>query len=251
MTHFTSTDVDRWLSQCSEDKKQMPAFERHIYLLDDVVVKKRLEEGEKGYRGFEPEFDTLEKRDENEILAMEQVKKYTDIPVPDLLYRGEGYNVFRRIPGKTLYHPDHWEALHLNQRASIRLQVQSLIRKLWCIPTPITGQYSVRSLVPSGEIFRKRQLNDVGPFPSTATFMAANSGKPGIDEINPLSIPVFSHLDWDLSNIILAPNMDTVVGVVDWERACWFPEAGKSMHAVANHWEGWETLFDGLEFPVR
>lgn len=58
---------------------------------------------------------------------------------------------------------------------------------------------------------------------------------------------MFSHLDWDLSNLILAPNGDAVVGVVDWERAAWFPEAGKAMHKMVYQWDGWEGLFDDSE----
>ncbi len=71
-----------------------------------------------------------------------------------------------------------------------------------------------------------------------------------IDEISPESIPVFSHMDWDLSNIVLSPNMDAVVEVMDWERACFFPEEGRSIHQSCIHQPGWETLFDGLEFPT-
>jgi hypothetical protein len=56
-------------------------------------------------------------------------------------------------------------------------------------------------------------------------------------------------LDWDLSNIVIAENRDAVVGVVDWERACWFPEAGKAMHNMVFQWPGWDELFE-VESPL-
>ena len=51
-------------------------------------------------------------------------------------------------------------------------------------------------------------------------------------------------MDWDLSNIIIAPNGDYVVGVVDWERAAWFPEAGRAVHRKCHQWPDWDGLFD-------
>lgn len=56
-------------------------------------------------------------------------------------------------------------------------------------------------------------------------------------------------MDWDLSNIILHPNLDAVAGVIDWERVAFFPEGGKSIHLMCHQWEGWKSLFDGIEFP--
>lgn len=58
-------------------------------------------------------------------------------------------------------------------------------------------------------------------------------------------------MDWDLSNIVLHPNLDAVAGVIDWERAAFFPEGGGSIHRMCHQWRGWETLFDGIQFPVE
>lgn len=58
-------------------------------------------------------------------------------------------------------------------------------------------------------------------------------------------------MDRNLSNIVLRPNMDVVAGVIDWEMAAFFPEGGKSIHRMCHQWAGWETLFDGIEFPVE
>lgn len=57
-------------------------------------------------------------------------------------------------------------------------------------------------------------------------------------------------MDWDLSNIVLYLNMDAVAGVIDWERAAFFPEGGRSIYRMCYQWRGWETLFDGILFPV-
>jgi len=111
------------------------------------------------------------------------------------------------------------------------------------IPNP-TGQ--VKSLVPSGEVFHL-QLPNQGPFESTKEFVTAYSNHDVLGVIPLDSKPVFSHLDWDLSNLILHPNLDGVAGVIDWERACFFPEAGRSIHNMYHQWDGWEKLFDGLD----
>jgi hypothetical protein len=76
----------------------VPPFDRYIHALPNYVVKKRLAPGEVGYEGYEPDLSSLEQRDENEILAMELVRKYTDIRVPKVIHRGDGY-VFRTSGG--------------------------------------------------------------------------------------------------------------------------------------------------------
>lgn len=131
------------------------------------------------------------------------------------------------------------------QREAIRLQVQGYIKELSKIPNSSSG---IRSLVSSGEIFHL-QLPTRGPFTSTKELVTTYANHEILGEIPHDCKPVFSHLDWDLSNIILYPNLDSVAGVIDWERACFFPEGGRSVHKMCHQWDGWETLFDGLEFP--
>lgn len=157
------------------------------------------------------------------------------------------FNVFPRIPGITVNEGPTWDKVSPRQREAIRLQVQGFIEKLLKIPNPTGG---VRSMTTSGEVVHD-QLPCRGPFDSTESFLKAYEKEDVhfIHQINCLSTPVFSHLDWDLSNIVLHPNFDAVAGVIDWERASLFPEGGKSIHRMCHQWEGWETLFDGLEFP--
>ena len=143
-----------------------------------------------------------------------------------------------------------WEKVTPRQREAIKLQVQGYIQELASIPHPSSG---VRSLVADGQLMHN-QLPDPGPFPSTRAFLKAYDREDFffgylIKQIDPDSTPVFSHFDWALSNIVLSPNMDTVMGVIDWERACFFPEAGRCVHRMCHKLPGWEALFDGMVFP--
>lgn len=84
-----STDED-WLKQCHPGNLPIPPFDRYIYILEKHVIKKPLEPDERGYNGYEPETTTVAQRDENELRALELVREYTAIPVPRLVYQGEG-----------------------------------------------------------------------------------------------------------------------------------------------------------------
>lgn len=79
-----------WLNRCRDEDMPIPPFDRYIYMLPEHVVKKRLVEGELGFDGHEPDLSTLQSRDDNEIKAMELVGKYTTIPIPKLIYQGDG-----------------------------------------------------------------------------------------------------------------------------------------------------------------
>ncbi|KAJ5805146.1 hypothetical protein N7474_011033 [Penicillium riverlandense] len=194
-----------------------------------------------------PPFDSP--RDENELRTLEIVRQYTNIPVPKLVYRGEGFNVFERIPGFTIFEGPIWDSISPRQQEGIKLQVQGYIKALAKVPNESGG---VRSLSASGEIIHN-QLPHRGPFQSTGDFLRSYKEEDAhlIHQINPLSKAVLSHMDWDLSNIVLHPNMDAVPGVIDWERAAFFPEGGRSIHRMCHQWQGWETLFDGIEFPLQ
>lgn len=158
------------------------------------------------------------------------------------------FNVFERIPGVTIFEGPVWDKIPTRQQEGIKLQVQDYIKELAKVPNP-TGD--VRSLSDSGEIIHN-QLPHRGPFESTKEFLRSYESEDTslIHQINPSSLPVLSHMDWDLSNIVLHPNMDAVAGVIDWERAAFFPEGGRSIHRMCHQWRGWETLFDGVQFPV-
>ncbi|KAL4907769.1 hypothetical protein BDW74DRAFT_175551 [Aspergillus multicolor] len=167
---------------------------------------------------------------------MELVWEYTATPVPKVVYQGDGFNVFERIRGISIFEGSIWDNVPSRQQEGIKLQVQDYIKQLASIHNP-SG--SVRSLSDSGEIVHN-QLPHRGPFNSTRPFLSAykDDDVPFMHEISPASPPVLSHMDWDLSNIVLHPNLDSIAGVIDWERAAFFPEGGRAIHWVCHQWKG-------------
>lgn len=111
--------------------------------------------------------------------------------------------MFERIPGITIFEGLVWDKVSPRQQEAIKLQVQDYIKQLAKVPNDSGG---VRSLDDSGEIIHE-QLPHRGPFNSTEDFLQSYKDKdlPLIHQINPLSPPVLSHMDWDLSNIVLHP----------------------------------------------
>ena len=112
---------------------------------------------------------------------------------------------------------------------------------------------SIRSLAGSGEIMRRRFLHS-DPFDSTNDLLHAYkySGeniKPFVQQIKKESKPVFSHFDLSLRHLILHPDLSSAVEIVNWEKACFFPEAGRALHQTCDQFEGWEDLYNGLVFP--
>lgn len=87
---MTSPTDDDWLKPCHPSNLPIPPFDRYIYILENHVIKRPLKPGERGYNGYEPETSTVSQRDENELRTLELVRQYTDIPVPKLVYQGEG-----------------------------------------------------------------------------------------------------------------------------------------------------------------
>ncbi|PWW76528.1 hypothetical protein C7212DRAFT_295094 [Tuber magnatum] len=241
---------EQWLSRCLDRNMARPTPDRRVYVLENHIIKKRLSRDENGQNGYVPIYSAVEKRDENEILALGLVERYTSVPVPRVVHSGNGFTVFERFSGMTVDDKETWEKVNPRQREAIKLQVQGYINELVRIPHPSSG---VRSLVPEG-VLMHNQLPYPGPFTSTRAFLEAYDREDVffsylIQQIDPDSTPVFSHFDWSLSNIVLYPNMDAVRGVIDWERACFFPEAGRCVHKMCYKLPGWETLFDGIEFP--
>lgn len=264
---MVSPTDQEWLKKCQPESLPVLPFDRYIYMLEHHVVKKALQPGELGYDGYQPEISTIAQRDENELHTLELVRQYTDIPVPKLIYQASGqaavipkcaclytamvanqprFNIFERIPGITIFEGPVWDTINPRQQEGLKLQVQGYIRQLAKIPNDMGG---VRSLSTSGEIIHT-QLPFRGPFKSTADFLHTykDVDAPLIHQISPFSSPVLSHMDWDLSNIVLHPDLDGVAGVIYWERAAFFPEGGGSVHRMCHQWRGWETLFDGIQF---
>jgi len=67
--------------------------------------------------------------------------------------------------------------------------------------------------------------------------------------------PVFDHLDWSQSNIIVNPNGDYVAGIIDWEYAAfildpedYFLRGVSKQEKIDNPW--W-SLFEGVAEVVN
>ena len=163
----------------------------------------------------------------------------------------ESLTVFQGFEGVIIRTKSDWENVSLSQREAIKNQVRGwIIQMATQIPNPTN---SVRSLAGRGAINHRRLLH-AGPFESTNDLLQAYrcSGqhtKSIMQQIKKDSRPVFSHFDLSLRHLVLHPNLDSVVAIVDWEQACFFPEAGRAVHKMCDQFEGWEDLYDGLEFP--
>jgi thiamine kinase-like enzyme len=62
--------------------------------------------------------------------------------------------------------------------------------------------------------------------------------------------PVFDHLDWTPSNVIVHPNGDYVAGIIDWEYAAFIPDPAdyflRGITEERSKKEDWWSLFDGV-----
>lgn len=87
---MTYSSDREWLKRCHPEHLPVPPFDRYVYMLEGHVVKKSLRPGELGFDGYQPDISTIAQRDENEIRTIEIVRQYTNIPVPKLIYHGNG-----------------------------------------------------------------------------------------------------------------------------------------------------------------
>jgi hypothetical protein len=88
--NMTYSSDKEWLEKCHPEHLPVPPFDRYVYMLEGYVVKKSLRPGELGFDGYQPDISTIAQRDENEIRTIEIVRQYTNIPVPKLIYQGNG-----------------------------------------------------------------------------------------------------------------------------------------------------------------
>lgn len=88
--NMTYSPDKAWLEKCHPEHLPVPPFDRYVYMLEGHVVKKSLRPGESGFDGYQPDISTIAQRDENEIRTLETVRQYTNIPVPKLIYQGDG-----------------------------------------------------------------------------------------------------------------------------------------------------------------
>ncbi|KAI0051288.1 kinase-like protein [Auriscalpium vulgare] len=181
--------------------------------------------------------DDIRGADEGETVKF--IAKHTTIPVPRVLVvtRGFGctYFLMRRARGSSLAW--EWDSLDHDRRAKIVAQLRSIVEQLRALPSPQPNSRSICGL--GGAACKDPRVSSAitfGPFEDEGAFndRLIEAALPFMDEGKLPGIRarmsdshriVFTHGDLAPRNIIV--EGDTVVAVIDWEFAGWYPE----------HWE--------------
>ncbi|KAI9682366.1 MAG: hypothetical protein M1817_000420 [Caeruleum heppii] len=171
----------------------------------------------------------------SEASTMRFVSQHTSIPVPRVhcafTHRGWTYIVMERVHGEVV--GKGWINRTADSKAKIHAQLKQLIREMRSISPPAAGVFNVDG----GSLFDTRLPGPslrFGPFASIADFhrhlRRGIEFHPNLDQeivklINlhdrPWPPPVFTH--GDLSSLNILVREDTIVGLIDWETAGWFP----------------------------
>ncbi|KAI0840596.1 hypothetical protein F5Y06DRAFT_243785 [Hypoxylon sp. FL0890] len=194
----------------------------------------------------------------NEFNALQMVRRYTSIPVPEVLdvvfekgdasdpfsYPG-AYLLITRVPGLPLS-----RCLNiLSDRDVERIgsQLKHYVAQLRDIPHLVKSDIAISNT--RGEACRDHRIsgaNPVGPFADEAAFsqmlrFSENPARRG-HKI------VFTHADLNPRNILVDQTVQsdgsigwTVTGIVDWETAGYYPE----------YWEYTKAMFEGFRWPRR
>ena|SRR5579862_8220806 len=103
--------------------------------------------------------------DENEIKALELVRKYTTIPLLEVIDHGKGLTIFKKIEGEDL--ESAWKKLSPEQLNKIISEIQGYIQQLWTIPNPFCGEFVVGTLCSTHRLLKYEKSNQKrsnGPF---------------------------------------------------------------------------------------
>lgn len=248
--------ADSWRQYLTEDRKLQPSHRRHVFQYKDYIIKIALEPDESDYMGqFHDTRRTL-LADENEIKELELVRKYTTIPLPEVIDHGEGFSVFKRIEGEDL--ESAWRKLSPEQLKKIILEIQGYIRQLWNIPNPFSKEFVVGTLCSSHELLKYEKSSEErsnGPFKTLEEYRKNVKllwdREPHFSDH---AKSVFDHMDWFQCNVILSKDYSCVAGIIDWEYAGFIPDP-RDMHISDLpieewHFPEWAGIFDGLEEPT-
>lgn len=172
-----------------------------------------------------------------EAHAMQFVPSCTSIPVPKVyyafIYKGTSYTVMRRIRGQMV--GSLWSLRTEESKMRILDQLRGMIMELRSVPVP---EGAGVSSVDGGPFYDCRLPSRFywGPYATIREFHQALVGGNDFDTECP--IPDLSELlefyrQWsgnelvlthgDLSSFNIMVQGDTVVGILDWETAGWFP----------------------------
>lgn len=243
-----------WSKELAGSRELQPSHRRHVRATDKYVFRITLKAGETDYFGnkHDPAFTRL--LDENFMLATKLVQEYTTVPVPRVAHYDPQMTVLELVEGEDL--DVAWSRVSARQLTGIKLELREYIKQLWTIPNLAADNFAVGTLCNTHEILfsNDRTYPYQGPFKTTEEY---RHHVPGLFRRTPHfetdASPVFDHMDWFQSNIILHPNMDKIAAIIDWEYAGFIPDP-RDMH-VADvpilEWgrPEWADIFDGLDQP--
>ncbi|KAI0161246.1 hypothetical protein GGR57DRAFT_351955 [Xylariaceae sp. FL1272] len=194
----------------------------------------------------------------NEYAALQLVRQYTSIPVPNPLdvvlseqedelspSSADAWLLISRLPGVPLSRCQ--DTLSEKDRRQIISQLQDYVTQLRCIPNRVNKDYPICNSQ-GGPVLDHRigGATPVGPFADEASFsqmlrFSDESSRRGHDI-------VFTHADLNPRNILVdeVTNKDgsthyEVTGIVDWETAGYYPE----------YWEYTKALFEKFRWTKR
>ncbi|KAI9743915.1 MAG: hypothetical protein M1818_002649 [Claussenomyces sp. TS43310] len=154
-----------------------------------------------------------------------------EIPVPEVIYTwidhewNRTFLILRRIRGQTL--DNEWSRLAPNQRLQIASKIVEYCRKLASISScrfeSAAGRAVVEPFLHSmADVSHPSWIpRPIGPFSSTALAFHLSAVAPECD-LDVGSLFYFYHADLGPTNIIVLDS--TVVGILDWESAAYYPK---------------------------
>jgi aminoglycoside phosphotransferase (APT) family kinase protein len=243
-----------WSKELASARELQPSHRRHVRATDKYVMRIPLEPEERDY--FDGTHDTAFTHllDENLVLATKLVQEYTTVPVPKVIHYVPEMTVLEWIDGVDL--DEAWNRVSPRQLAGIKLELRDYIRQLWTVPNLDSEVFAVGTLCKTHEILfsSKRTYPHRGPFKSSAEYsehVHALFGR--VPHFGGNTKPVFDHMDWFQSNIVLHPNLEKIAAIIDWEYAGYTPEP-RDMHVgdlPIEKWARpeWADIFDGLQPP--
>jgi Phosphotransferase enzyme family len=226
-----ANEMESLLESCNESNKLHPSLRRHIHRVGDHVVKIPLKPGETDLYNntHDPLLTGL--LDENAIEATRLVQQHTAIPIPKLVHEGEGFTVWEYIDGIAM--DTAWKKLSEKQIDSIKIQLRGFIAQLWTIHHPFASKFAVGTLCSTHELLNDPFLPNAkrdfyvhnGPFKTIEEYRGNVKLLYGrVPRFSTEARLLFDHMDWHPSNIILSHNLDSVAGIIDWEKAGFIPD---------------------------
>jgi hypothetical protein len=259
---------DEWLALCKEENKLQPSLRRHIYRVDNYVVKIDLAADEPDVYGdfHNPRITRL--LSENAKAMTELVNQTTTIPIPQFVEDGylSGFNgancdfsVWTYIEGCTL--EERWDQLTTNQKEKLMERLLGFVRQLEKVENPLKEEFAVGTLCSTHELLNnpgipgkeERFWRNNGPFKNVEEYAQKGPELYYYIATFPSSTKdVLDQMDWFRCNVLIDEEGERVVGVLDWENAGFSPcpkenfVAGASPEVVKKFYP-WLNLFDGFD----